>query len=259
MSKYCVEKGITHRSLGPVIFSPGYTQQDIDEYIERQEKGKGKEKGRELADELYENRLNSISVAVSEISVNKRFVLVDGVGYPSVGSVCGVSNAAVAKRLGAPVLAVGRGGIGNAIDAMNYIISYFSSHSVRVLGGVFNKIPFHPHRLNNYHSYDRCEEYVRKYYDKVKKGESFHCYGFIPLIEKEAKEKEGALNELASPPPVEDVVCILRPAKKDLEMSEEEEEYVKKMIEAVKKHFDVKLFLDDIKQFYQEKEKTRSN
>ena len=37
----------------------------------------------------------------------KKLVLVDGVGYPAVGSVAGCSNADVAATLGAPVLIVG--------------------------------------------------------------------------------------------------------------------------------------------------------
>lgn len=46
----------------------------------------------------------------------KRLVLVDGVGYPAVGSVAGCSNADVAATLHAPVMIVGRPGVGNAID-----------------------------------------------------------------------------------------------------------------------------------------------
>lgn len=44
--------------------------------------------------------------AVQALRVGRKVVIVDGVGYPAVGSVCGVSNAAIAATLHAPVLLV---------------------------------------------------------------------------------------------------------------------------------------------------------
>jgi len=56
---------------------------------------------------------------VENVSRGKAFTLIDGVGYPSVGSICGISNAHVAQRLGVPVLLVGKSGVGDAVDAHN--------------------------------------------------------------------------------------------------------------------------------------------
>jgi hypothetical protein len=39
------------------------------------------------------------------------------VGFPAVGSVVGVSNVEVAKASRAPVVVVGKSGVGGAIDA----------------------------------------------------------------------------------------------------------------------------------------------
>jgi hypothetical protein len=107
----------------------------------------------------------------------KKWVLVDGVGYAAVGSVAGVSNAEVASLLNAPVLVVGRPGIGNAIDSMNFIMAYFEKYHVHTLGACWNKIP----TMHSYHSYDACKNYVTKYFREVRNG-VISTYGHIPLV-----------------------------------------------------------------------------
>lgn len=78
-----------------------------------------------------------IRKAVATISQGKRFVIVDGVGYPAVGSIAGISNADVAKLLGAPVLMIGRPGLGDAVDAMSLHSTYFTAHGATVLGAIW--------------------------------------------------------------------------------------------------------------------------
>jgi len=58
-------------------------------------------------------------VAVEKIGNGKKIVLIDGVGYPSVGSICNLSNASIAKALSAPVLLIGKSGVGDAVDSYN--------------------------------------------------------------------------------------------------------------------------------------------
>lgn len=41
---------------------------------------------------------------MDELRIGRKIVIVDGVGYPAVGSICGVSNSAIASTLNAPVL-----------------------------------------------------------------------------------------------------------------------------------------------------------
>lgn len=84
--------------------------------------------------ESVERRRVRIQNAVNKIAEGKKWVLVDGVGYAAVGSVAGVSNAEVASELNAPVLIVGRPGLGNAIDSMNFMLAYFEKFHVQVLG-----------------------------------------------------------------------------------------------------------------------------
>lgn len=79
--------------------------------------------------------------------------MVDGVGYPAVGSICGVSNGDVAAALDAPVLLVGKSGVGDAVDSYNLNACFFEARGVRVLGGVFNRIS-----TTGYYSLERCRE-----------------------------------------------------------------------------------------------------
>jgi len=64
-----------------------------------------------------DTRRQRVSKAVNKIAEGKKRVIVDGVGYAAVGSVAGVSNAEVASLLNAPVLVVGRPGIGQEMDS----------------------------------------------------------------------------------------------------------------------------------------------
>ena len=58
-----------------------------------------------------------ITAAVDTMAKDKSFLVVDGVGFPAVGSVVGVSNVEVARASRAPVVVVGKCGVGGAIDA----------------------------------------------------------------------------------------------------------------------------------------------
>ncbi len=85
-ARFCLAKGIACRHIGPLIFYRGFTQAFLN--------GETKNTSELLSD---------IKTAVAEISTNKKIVLIDGVGYPSVGSIVGCSNAHVAKELDAQV------------------------------------------------------------------------------------------------------------------------------------------------------------
>lgn len=84
-----------------------------------------------------------------------QLVMVDGVGYPAVGSICGVSNADLAQALGpkVPILIVGRPGVGDAVDSFNLNATFFRARGLRVLGGVFNRLP-----VEGFYSLEACKE-----------------------------------------------------------------------------------------------------
>jgi AAA domain len=67
-------------------------------------------------------------LSIVTISIGKRVVIVDGVGYPSVGSICNLSNAHIAQALGSPVLLIGKPGVGDAVDSFNINAKYFESY-----------------------------------------------------------------------------------------------------------------------------------
>ena len=47
---------------------------------------------------------------MDELCKGKKYVIIDGVGYPSVGSIVGVSNANVAAALKCDVILIGKQG-----------------------------------------------------------------------------------------------------------------------------------------------------
>eukprot|EP01032_Pedospumella_encystans_P014223 gene14223-16352_t len=167
---FCNRVGISNRGIGPVVFYKGFTRAYLNGETAPAEA---------LLDEAHS--------AVAEISQRKMFTLVDGVGYPSVGSICNLSNADVAKKLNAPVLLVGKSGVGDAVDSYNLNSAYFELKGVRVLGGVFNKLP-----LDGYYSLDNCKDAVSMYFQQFKPLEM--PYGFVPTIDAKPTDNKSVEN-----------------------------------------------------------------
>lgn len=67
-------------------------------------------------------------------------VVYEGTGHPGVGSVCDLSNARVAKLLGAGVVMVVEGGIGRTIDKLHMCLALFREEKVPILGVIVNKV-----------------------------------------------------------------------------------------------------------------------
>lgn len=68
------------------------------------------------------------------------FVICEGTGHPGVGSIVGLSNAVVARMLGAQVILIVRGGIGRTIDEMATSLALFRQEGVPVEGVIVNKV-----------------------------------------------------------------------------------------------------------------------
>ncbi len=158
-----------------------------------------------------------------------------------------MSNAQVASLLNAPVLIVGRGGLGNAIDNLNYMISYFTSFHCSVLGVCWNRIP----PLETYHTFDDVKKYVTKYVEDSLPHIS--PYGHIPVVEeKKDKAVKSDQGDGAN------TICILRAAKKDLEYTEDEKEFVKGFLSTFEQSFNFQRLLNDLEKHYSTGEKTSS-
>ena len=67
-------------------------------------------------------------------------LLIEGTGHAGVGAVVGLSNAVVARLLGAPAVIVSEGGVGRPIDEIVLNASHFAAHGVPVAGAIVNKV-----------------------------------------------------------------------------------------------------------------------
>lgn len=105
----------------PVVVGRGVTKQ----YIE---------------DSSQFNFVERIHYAARELSQRSDLVVYEGTGHPGVGTVIDLSNARVAKMLGAGVVMIVEGGIGRTIDRLNLSLALFRQHDVPLLGVIVNKV-----------------------------------------------------------------------------------------------------------------------
>lgn len=78
--------------------------------------------------------------ASAALQERHEIVVYEGTGHPGVGSVIDLSNADVAKLLGASVIMVVEGGIGNTIDRLNTNMALFREQEVPIAGVIINKV-----------------------------------------------------------------------------------------------------------------------
>jgi len=156
--RYCNKVGIECIGIGPVVFYKGFTRAYLNNTTDTSEV-------------LLMQAIHS----VNKIKLNKKFVLIDGVGYPAVGSICGISNADVAKKINAPVLLIGKSGVGDAVDSHNLNSAFFQLKGCHVLGGIFNKLA-----LNGFYNIISCKEAIDIYFQQHGNGQK--AYGYLPLV-----------------------------------------------------------------------------
>lgn len=87
-----------------------------------------------------ETLVKRIQDAFDRVAWEKDFVLCEGSGHAGVGSVFDLSNAQVAKILGAKVIIVTQGGIGKPIDEVCLNRALFEKEGVEVIGVIINKV-----------------------------------------------------------------------------------------------------------------------
>ena len=98
------------------------------------------------------NYRERIFQAAKVLSDAHDFVIYEGTGHPGVGSVVGLSNAEVAKMLGASVVMIVEGGIGKTIDRLAMSLCVFQRQRVPIVGVIINKV--FPEKI------DKVEKYV---------------------------------------------------------------------------------------------------
>ena len=84
--------------------------------------------------------VKKIQKAFDRVAWEKEFVLCEGSGHAGVGSVFDLSNAQVAKILGAKVIIVSQGGIGKPIDEVSLNQALFEKEGVEIIGVILNKV-----------------------------------------------------------------------------------------------------------------------
>jgi hypothetical protein len=184
---FCESQNIECVPIGPLVYYRGFTRAY-------------------LAGETptSEELLETCARAVDRIARGKKIVLVDGVGFPAVGSICGTDNASVLKACSYPihidsgksetelastqrqpmgVVLVGGSGVGAAVDAYNLNATYFASKDVSVIGTIFNKLS-----LTGFYSLENCKEQITRYFDlqagnlQKDNGPTPQAFGFVPMV-----------------------------------------------------------------------------
>lgn len=84
--------------------------------------------------------VKKIQKAFDRVAWEKDFVLCEGSGHAGVGSVFDLSNAQVAKTLGAKAIIVTQGGIGKPIDEVALNQALFEKEGVEIIGVILNKV-----------------------------------------------------------------------------------------------------------------------
>jgi len=86
------------------------------------------------------NYEEDIRKAVGQLEKSFDIVVYEGTGHPGVGSVVGLSNADVARLLGAGIVMVVEGGIGSTLDRLHMSMALFREQNLPVLGVIVNKV-----------------------------------------------------------------------------------------------------------------------
>jgi BioD-like phosphotransacetylase family protein len=106
--------------------------------------------------------------AFDRVAWEKDFVLCEGSGHAGVGSVFDLSNAHVAKIMGAKVVIVSQGGIGKPIDEVYLNQAVFDREGVEIIGVILNKVT--PDKL----------EYVTEFARRGLKRKGLELLGVLP-------------------------------------------------------------------------------
>jgi BioD-like phosphotransacetylase family protein len=135
--------------MSPIAVEPDFTR----EYLESSN---------------YDALVRKIQKAFDRVAWEKDFVLCEGSGHAGVGSVFDLSNARVAKILGAKVVIVSQGGIGKPIDEVALNQALFEKEGVEVIGVILNKL--HPDKL----------DYIAEFAQRGLRRRGLELLGVIP-------------------------------------------------------------------------------
>ncbi len=98
-----------------------------------------------IGGDVAEDLAARIREAHAEASRGRDVLLIEGTGHAGVGAVIDLSNADVARMLGAPAVIVSEAGVGRPIDEIVLNHALFTRHGVQVVGAVINKVDADAH------------------------------------------------------------------------------------------------------------------
>lgn len=117
--------GLTHlkyQHMSPVLIPKGYTKDYVDGKITQHEQRR------------------KLEHAFHQVSLLCDAVLCEGTGHTAVGSIVDASNAQVASWLGAHMVLVANGGLGNALDELDLNKVFCDKYGVEIAGVIINKV-----------------------------------------------------------------------------------------------------------------------
>ena len=176
VARYCLSNGIDCIPIGPIVFRKGYTSSVI-----------AGEQGSKW------HRLQIIKSEIERLSQNKRLVIIDGVGYVSVGSVCNIDNADVAQLMNAFTLFIIRSGVGDAIDTTNLLLSYYEAKDAQYFRNKLLGVIYNFKQQNKTHPIEECRKNVGKYFAANKPD--LKLLGWIPPLSADEVQRPEELPE----------------------------------------------------------------
>jgi BioD-like phosphotransacetylase family protein len=124
---------LSYHHVSPVLIPPGYTRNYLDGKIR------------------LEDQEALVHQAYQEISATSQIILCEGTGHCAVGSIVHASNAQVASWLGAKMILVANGGLGNTFDELELNKVLCDKEGVDICGVIVNKV--HPEKLEQTRTY----------------------------------------------------------------------------------------------------------
>lgn len=109
-------------AMSPIAIDPNFTRRYLSDPSQR----------RFLVDKMCR--------AFDRAAYGKDAVIIEGSGHAGVGAICDLSNAQVARILGARAIIVSSGGIGRPVDEIALNKSLFDKYGVEVAGAILNKV-----------------------------------------------------------------------------------------------------------------------
>eukprot|EP00946_MAST-07B_sp_MAST-7B-sp1_P002001 g2001.t1 len=117
----------SYADMSPIIVPSGFTKDFLAlDRLDREER--------------REENMDTIASAYGRIEDASEFVVAEGTGHSAVGSVVGLSNAAVAARLDIPMILVVNGGIGSTLDEFHLNRALIERDGARLCGVLVNKV-----------------------------------------------------------------------------------------------------------------------